>query len=114
MAFLPQLTGDDLQWITRIACADVDPGKFFVATGHSLAEEEERLCRGCPVRRQCVERAYRLNIRPGYFGALSPSYRERCSLDEAMALIDAEELAARQGDKDAGGTAAGSSSNSPS
>jgi WhiB family transcriptional regulator, redox-sensing transcriptional regulator len=90
MAFLPQLTGDDLQWITRIACSDVDPSKFFVATGHSLAESEEALCRACPVRRQCVERAYRLNIRPGYFGGLSPSYRERNSLEEAIALLDSE------------------------
>ena len=90
MAFLPQLTGDDLQWITRIACADVDPSKFFVATGHSLAEAEEQLCRSCPVRRQCVERAYRLNIRPGYFGGLSPSFRERHSLDEALAILDEE------------------------
>jgi hypothetical protein len=97
MAFLPQLVGDDLEWITRSACKDVDPNRFFVATGHSIADSELELCRGCPVRRECVTRAYQLTIRPGYFGALSPSYRERHSLDEALALIEQEAQGGSEG-----------------
>lgn len=91
MAFLPQLVGDELEWISRAACKDVDPNRFFVATGHSIGEEELALCRGCPVRRECVGRAYELGIRPGYFGGLSPSFREKNDLDAALALIEAEE-----------------------
>lgn len=91
MAFLPQLVGDDLGWLSRIACRDVDPNRFFVATGHSISDEDVALCRGCPVRRECVTRAYELGIRPGYFGALSPSYREQNTLEEALEQIDREE-----------------------
>jgi WhiB family transcriptional regulator, redox-sensing transcriptional regulator len=87
MAFLPQLTGDDLEWIERVACADVDPARFFVSTGHSLGDEELALCRSCPVRRECVERAYELNIRPGYFGGLSPSFRENHTLAETLEFL---------------------------
>lgn len=91
MAFLPQLVGDELDWISHAACRDVDPNRFFVATGHSIAESELELCRSCPVRRECVTRAYDLAIRPGYFGGLSPSYREQHSIDEALAQIGVDE-----------------------
>ncbi len=42
-------------WRTRAACLDYDPELWFpVSTSQSAAATAKRVCRGCPVRRECL------------------------------------------------------------
>lgn len=78
---------DDLRWLDRIACADRDWFDFFVEAGHIIDDEVLEECRSCPVRRQCLTRAYENGYQSGYFGGLSPGQRRDMTLAEALVYI---------------------------
>lgn len=86
---------DGLKWLDDIACAELDLDDFFVAAGHTISENVLSVCRRCPVRKQCVEHAYRREIDAGYLGGLSPSQRRQLSLPEALRVIEADEASSR-------------------
>lgn len=50
-----------------VPCLEVDPDLFFPELGES-PEPAKRLCRGCPVRLQCLDYALRHRERHGVWG----------------------------------------------
>jgi len=74
------------------ACSGIDTDMFFPLDvprkGKSIKEEKERtaaacrVCRGCPVREQCLEFALE-NNEQGVWGATTPQERERIKEESA-------------------------------
>lgn len=80
----------NLTWLEGAACAHLGPGQlhlFFVEAGHVISPATMAMCERCPVRRACLEHAYRLEITSGYFGGMSPGRRRVLSVEEAIAEI---------------------------
>lgn len=73
-------------WLDEAACKDLDINSFFVQAGHIISDDILNVCRGCPVRVQCVKHSFneKLNITGGYFGGLSPGQRRAMSLEQAL------------------------------
>lgn len=87
------LDGDvpELAWLGRAACADLGVERldlFFVDAGHTIAPSTVALCARCPVRRECLVHAYRLEITSGYFGGMSPGRRRAVRLEDAISEIE--------------------------
>ena len=76
-----------LGWLAKTACSDMAINDFFVEAGHAIEETSLQVCRGCPVRIECVKHAYDMQVTGGYFGGLSPGQRRERSLEEAVQLI---------------------------
>jgi WhiB family transcriptional regulator, redox-sensing transcriptional regulator len=76
-----------LPWLDQAACADRDINDFFVAAGHAISEDTLNCCRQCPVRSECLEHAYDMNISGGYFGGMSPGQRRSLTLERAKQFI---------------------------
>ncbi|MFB6783577.1 MULTISPECIES: WhiB family transcriptional regulator [unclassified Streptomyces] len=66
-------------WRTHAACRDEDPDLFFPigSTGPALVQTEEakEVCRGCPVREQCLEWAMENGQDSGVWGGLGEAER---------------------------------------
>jgi WhiB family redox-sensing transcriptional regulator len=66
-------------WRTYAACRNEDPDLFFPigSTGLALVQTEEakEVCRGCPVRRQCLEWAMENGQDSGVWGGLGEAER---------------------------------------
>jgi hypothetical protein len=75
------------KWLDRAACGHLDVDEFFTTPGTVLPFFIAEMCRGCPVRLECVTHAYDRELGSGYFGGLSPQQRQRMTLDQAAALI---------------------------
>jgi WhiB family redox-sensing transcriptional regulator len=73
---------ENLIWINEAACAGVPVDAFFVEAGRVIDEEILNVCRGCPVRKQCLEYAYRRGYTSGYFGGISPGARKALPLED--------------------------------
>lgn len=86
MTSLPLHAIESKEWLDEAACANLDVNDFFVQAGHVISEDVLNVCRGCPVREDCVRHAYDedLNITGGYFGGLSPGQRRSMSLEDAL------------------------------
>jgi len=86
---LPTFVEGADSWLDGAACKDLPIEAFFVQAGHIIDEEVLNVCRGCPVRVECVRHAYnpKLSVTGGYFGGLSPGQRRDMSLDEAFEFI---------------------------
>lgn len=78
---------DRFTWLNRTACSDLTIGHFFVEAGHAISEDVLNVCRGCPVRLECLEHAYSMNISGGYFGGMSPGQRRNLNLTQARKFI---------------------------
>jgi hypothetical protein len=78
---------DGLQWLDRIACADLDPAVMFVEAGHTIDPAVVETCRSCPVRHECLLHAYRRPVRSGYLAGLSPSQRRKMSFGQALEYV---------------------------
>lgn len=64
-------------WHKGALCAQVDPELFFPEPGGSVATAK-RVCRGCPVRADCLACALNTVPRPeGVWGATSQEDREK-------------------------------------
>lgn len=77
----------DPRWLDKCICNQLDPGVWFVTAGKTLNPVALDVARRCPARRDEVIHAYARNIRPGYFGGLSPGQRAQMSLVEALEYI---------------------------
>ena len=83
-------------WLDRALCGDLpleDLALYFVEAGRSISRPTIELCTRCPVRRECLDHAYNLQIASGYFGGMSPSRRKLLSHAEALrtiGVLDAE------------------------
>lgn len=66
----------DRPWQEYAACREVDPAIFHVEKGESSAPAK-RICRGCPVRDECLEDALARGDRFGVWGGLSDRERRR-------------------------------------
>lgn len=78
----------DSEWLRDIACADENPDDFFVDAGRTMPQEKVNLCRGCPVRSDCLAHAYSRDIGAGFYGGLSPKQRRDMTLEEALSFIE--------------------------
>lgn len=79
-AVLRSLLGNKAAWVGDALCAQVDPELWFPEKGGD-ASPAKRICRKCPVRKQCLEEALATGERHGIFGGLSE--RERMKLKRA-------------------------------
>lgn len=81
-------------WLDDTACAEMGIESFFVQAGHVIDEEVLNVCRGCPVRSDCVTHAYdeKLNVTGGYFGGLSPGQRREMNLEQALNYIKTDTI----------------------
>ena len=79
---------DELAWVDDAACAraGLPYGAFFPEDGRPASPEVQKLCQGCPVRRQCIEHAKRWHLTQGWFGGISPGQRRRMTTEELLNL----------------------------
>ncbi len=61
-------------WLDQAACVDVALSVFFSDDGWDLLEALA-ICRGCPVRQQCLEYALATRERHGVWGGKTPEQR---------------------------------------
>jgi WhiB family transcriptional regulator, redox-sensing transcriptional regulator len=80
---------DDLShgegWRMYALCAETDPEAFFPDKGGST-REAKLVCRGCPVRGDCLEYALANEERFGIWGGLSERERRRVRQQRRMPL----------------------------
>jgi len=80
----------DMPWLDLAACSELGLDQldlFFVEAGRTIGASTVAMCRRCPVRRDCLDHAYRHDVVSGYFGGMSPGRRRVLSHDEAIAEI---------------------------
>ena len=69
---------------------------FFVGGGHQLPAEVALVCKGCPVRENCLEYAYTgfdgHAFTSGYFAGLPYRARRGRTLEEGLELIRSESV----------------------
>ena len=76
-AYAPTIAPDRPEWTAAAVCQHADPDIFYPKKGGSTAEAK-RVCRGCPVRAECL--AYALQhdeLSFGVWGGLSVVERRR-------------------------------------
>lgn len=72
----------DPSWRERAACKDTPTEVFFPPRGDPAGvAEAQKVCAGCPVRRECYEYAVSTKARFGVWGGMSG--RERRTLGRA-------------------------------
>jgi WhiB family redox-sensing transcriptional regulator len=74
--------GDRQAWLDRAACRDLDPERFFPASGEQVkAAEAKAICAGCQVRDHCLDLAVKaaggIAADYGVFGGTLPAERSR-------------------------------------
>jgi WhiB family redox-sensing transcriptional regulator len=63
-------------WPNRAACRDSDPDLFFPLDSDIASEiEAKRVCRGCPVRSECLDDAVENGMQHGIWGGLNAKER---------------------------------------
>lgn len=67
---------DERPWAAYAACRQADPDLFFPAEGDDAAVAL-RICRGCPVRAECLEWALDSRVRYGVWGGTTERDRRR-------------------------------------
>jgi WhiB family redox-sensing transcriptional regulator len=72
-------------WRQDALCAETDPEAFFPDKGGST-REAKLVCRGCPVRGECLEYALANEERFGIWGGLSERERRRVRQQRRMPL----------------------------
>jgi WhiB family transcriptional regulator, redox-sensing transcriptional regulator len=63
-----------MNWDDEAACQSTDPDLFF-PTGELSVQTAKRICRGCPVRTQCLEFALDARLEHGVWGGLTENER---------------------------------------
>ena len=71
---LKPLDRDTLEWQDAALCAQVDPNEWFPEKGKSTRQAKQ-VCRGCPVRAECLDYALEHGELYGVWGGLSPEER---------------------------------------
>lgn len=67
------------EWRDHGVCAQTDPEAFYPVVGGSTRAAKQ-VCRGCPVRAECLEYALEHDERFGVWGGLSVPERRRLKL----------------------------------
>ena len=75
---------EDRSWQDQANCLGVDPDLFFPERGASTREAKE-VCRGCEVRKQCLDYAMENGEKFGIWGGLSERERRRLRRQRAQA-----------------------------
>jgi WhiB family redox-sensing transcriptional regulator len=75
---------DERGWEDFANCLGVDPDLFFPERGASTREAKE-VCRGCPVREDCLEYALGNAEKFGIWGGMSERERRRIRRQRALA-----------------------------
>lgn len=73
----------DISWHEHAVCPSTDPEAFFPQKGGST-REAKAICKGCPVRAECLDYALEFDERFGIYGGLSERERRRLKRMEAM------------------------------
>jgi WhiB family redox-sensing transcriptional regulator len=63
-----------MSWQQWARCRETDPALFFPEDGRQ-AEPARRICRRCPVTRECLDAAMSGDERHGVWGGTSPNQR---------------------------------------
>lgn len=71
-----------MDWRDLALCAEIDPELWFPEKGES-ARPAKRVCRACPVRRECLADALRRDEQWGIWGGLSRQERRQAASPEA-------------------------------
>lgn len=77
---LPDLT--PYAWTDSARCAETDPELFFPENRYETATAR-RICRGCPVRQQCLDTALADSSLTGVWGGTTPEERRILRRDAA-------------------------------
>lgn len=85
----PDTLATALEWANRAACRGYDLDAFFTDSKGGI-ERVKRICRPCPVRKQCLAEALRAEYgsRYGIYGGLTP--------DERTELVDGPRTTGRK------------------
>lgn len=86
-SFLDEIFGaaHGQEWTASALCAQTEPDAFFPEKGGSV-KEAKRICRGCPVRSECLAWALENDERFGIWGGATENDRRRLrSLRQAQA-----------------------------
>lgn len=67
---------DQLSWADLGNCVGVDADYFFSVVGADTVVAKA-ICRGCPVRAECLEYAIESKFKHGVWGGMTPSQRRR-------------------------------------
>lgn len=77
-----QITLDVPAWMDRALCAEVGGDLWHPEMGES-SREAKMVCRGCPVRGECLEYALDTNQDHGIWGGTSHQERRRLKREAA-------------------------------
>lgn len=67
---------DERPWAAYAACRTADPDLFFPADDDA-ARAAVTICRGCPVREECLDWALEVRVRYGVWGGTTERDRRR-------------------------------------
>lgn len=73
---MSQHTVDRLAWSYSGSCSTADPELFFPPPGTDTSSARS-ICRGCPVRRHCLDYALETGQKHGIWGGMTESQRRR-------------------------------------
>ena len=74
--YFDDLLDGDRPWAVHAACRQADHNWFFPGSDGD-ADAAVRVCRGCPVREECLDWALESRIRYGIWGGLTERERRR-------------------------------------
>ena len=63
-------------WAAYASCRDADPEQFFSSVEADVADAV-KICRGCPVREECLDWALETRVRYGIWGGTTERERRR-------------------------------------
>lgn len=70
-------TNYERHWRDDAACIGVDPELFYATTPNAM-REARRICnQECPVKAECLDRAYEVNDQYAVMGGMSPRQRTK-------------------------------------
>lgn len=90
---------DTPRWQTQGLCRGVNPDLFFPERGASTREAKE-VCKGCPVRPECLEYALKTGQKFGIWGGLSERERRRIRRQRAILRREAKLRVQMHGNSD--------------
>lgn len=73
-----------VRWQLQANCLGIDPDLFFPERGVST-KEPKAVCKGCPVKEECLAYALENSEKFGIWGGLSERERRRIRRQRAMA-----------------------------
>jgi WhiB family redox-sensing transcriptional regulator len=85
------MLGSEFSWQEKAKCLGMDPEIFFPPTEEEAWRAKE-VCRGCPVRRECLEFALKYGERYGVWGGFSEQERKALFRELASTGVTSEAL----------------------